>query len=271
MSDTWFNIIKMSSLPESYWPTLQTITASNQASKLSGLQLTAIKADDIIACILEEAQHCVINDECTKIAKSALAAWIKKPTKSKGKKKDKSQSDIICNNCHKPGHGKPDCYSKGGGKEGKGPCQRHKAKAKEFEMAVVATDNEDNKLFIFTCMSEADNLDVPKSRLGTCINSGASWDYCPDCSKFLNYKEIHRKITTACYKFFSSFTTCRTCFFYLLFFIYDQHAFTSRQTCLSFMFTSFLHYVLHVFTSRLTHSFIYLNQVVRQLYSLAFH
>ena len=33
-----------------------------------------------------------------------------------------------------------------------------------------------------------------------------------------------------CYKFFSS-TTCRTCV-YLLFFIYDLHAFTTRQTCL---------------------------------------
>ena len=30
-----------------------------------------------------------------------------------------------------------------------------------------------------------------------------------------------------CYKFFSSFTMCRTCF-YLLFFTYDWHAFTSR-------------------------------------------
>ena len=37
MSDTWFNIIIMSSLPELYWPTLQTITTSEQVSKLSGL------------------------------------------------------------------------------------------------------------------------------------------------------------------------------------------------------------------------------------------
>ena len=53
--------------------------------------------------------------------------------------------------------------------------------------------------------------------------------------------------------------TCRTCF-HLLFFIYDQHAFTSRQTCLFLVFTSFLHYALHVFASRLTHFFTYLNQ-----------
>ena len=36
MSETWFNIIIMLSLPESYWPTLQMITASEKASKLSG-------------------------------------------------------------------------------------------------------------------------------------------------------------------------------------------------------------------------------------------
>jgi gag-polypeptide of LTR copia-type len=37
MSDTRFNTIIMFSLPESYRPTLQTITAAEQASKLSGM------------------------------------------------------------------------------------------------------------------------------------------------------------------------------------------------------------------------------------------
>ena len=55
------------------------------------------------------------------------------------------------------------------------------------------------------------------------------------------------------------FYMCRTCFYWLLF-IYNQHASTLRQTCLFLMFTLFLHYVLHVFASRLTHSFTYLNQ-----------
>ena len=63
MSDSWFNTIIMSSLPGSYRPTLQTITASKQVSKLSGIQLTGMKADNLIAFILEEAQHCIINDE----------------------------------------------------------------------------------------------------------------------------------------------------------------------------------------------------------------
>ena len=113
----------MSSLPASYRPTLQTITADEQAGKLSGLQSSALKADDLMAFILEEAQHCVINNKCSKSAKLVLAAQMKKPARSKGKKKDKGQLDIICNDCKWPCHGQPYCYSKGGGKGGQGPRQ----------------------------------------------------------------------------------------------------------------------------------------------------
>ena len=38
---------------------------------------------------------------------------------------------------------------------------------------------------------------TPRSRLGTCIDSGASKDYCPDRTKFSNYKPVQRKITMA--------------------------------------------------------------------------
>ena len=77
-----------------------------------------MKADNLITFIMEEAQHCMINDECTKSAKSALAAHTKKPAKSKGKKKAKAQLDVVCENCDRPRHAQPDCCLKGGGKEG---------------------------------------------------------------------------------------------------------------------------------------------------------
>ena len=109
--------------------------------------------NDLIAFIMEKAHHCVINDECTKNAKSALAAHTKGSGKAKGKKKNKDQSNITCKNCHRPGHGQPDCYSKGGGKEGQGPKQRKKAKDKE-ETAVVVADDDENQLFVFTCTSD---------------------------------------------------------------------------------------------------------------------
>jgi hypothetical protein len=45
--------------------------------------------DNLIAFILEEAQHQVINNEHLKDAEFALAAHIKKLAKSKEKKRDK--------------------------------------------------------------------------------------------------------------------------------------------------------------------------------------
>jgi hypothetical protein len=205
ISDARFNIIVMSSLPETYRPTLQTITAAERASKLSGGTSQKMTPDDLIAFIIEEAQHRVINDERTKNAESALAARTRKPEKSKKKGKGKGhdhKSDEKCENCGGTGHGKPDCWSKGGGKEGQGPRQKKgKGKSKQPETAVVAVEDDDNDLFAFTCTSDfaavAEGLDLPKSKLGTCMDSGASRDYCPDRSKFTNYRNVERMITTA--------------------------------------------------------------------------
>ena len=189
----------MSSLPKSYWPTLQMLTAMERVNTLSGLQANTMKADNMIAFIIEEAQHQVINNDWTKTAESALAACTKKTSKPKGKKKDKSKSDVTCKNCDRPGHSKDDCWSKGGGKKGQGP--RQKKKGKTTKTIIVAADDKDNELFAFTCISNyaavADMLDIPKSRLGTCMSSGASQHYCPDHSKFTDYKPIEQKITTA--------------------------------------------------------------------------
>jgi GAG-pre-integrase domain len=199
ISDTQFNTIIMSSLPESYRPTLQTITAAERASKLSGQQANAMKADDLITFIIEEAQHRVINKDRMKSAESALAACTKKASKPRQKKKDKQKSDITCENCDRPGHSKPDCWSKGGGKEGQAPRQKKKEKSGET-IVVVAGDDKDD-LFMFTCTSDyvavADTLEVPKSKLGTCMDSGASRHYCLDRTKFTDYKAVERKITTA--------------------------------------------------------------------------
>ena len=57
-SDTCFKTIIMSSLPESYRPTLQTITAAERANKLAGGQSTGMTHANLIAFIIEEAQHC---------------------------------------------------------------------------------------------------------------------------------------------------------------------------------------------------------------------
>ena len=187
---------------------LQTITAAERASTLTGGTSTKMKANDLIAFLIEEAQHCLINDERTKSSNQALAAHNKrtrknKPRQVKGAKGDdkalNADSDITCHNCKKPDHKKLDCWSKGGGKEGQGPRQK---KGKKTESAIVAaTEDNDNELFAFACTSDfanvAEALQALKSRLGTCVDSGASQVYSPDWLKFANYKSIDCSITTA--------------------------------------------------------------------------
>ena len=64
ISDTRYNTIVMSSLPESYRPTLQTITAVERASTVLGTSSSKkMKVDNFISFIIEEAQHHLINDE----------------------------------------------------------------------------------------------------------------------------------------------------------------------------------------------------------------
>ena len=87
------------------------------------------------------------------------------------------------------------------GERGKQGRARSQAKERKSEMAtIVAVDDNDKELFAFTCTSDyanvAEALQVPKSWLGTCINSGASRVYSPDSSKFANYKSINCSITT---------------------------------------------------------------------------
>ena len=163
-----------------------------------------MKTDDLISFILEESQHHMINDKCTKSAKSTLAACMKKTSKSKGKKKDRNQSksDVTCENCDRPGHSITDCYSKGGGKEVQGRWRKNKAKGKQSKtVVVIADDDQKDDLFAFTCTSDyvavVKMLDVPRSKLGTCMDSGALNHYCPDQSKFMDYKSIECEITTA--------------------------------------------------------------------------
>jgi len=152
ISDSRFNTIIMTSLPESYRPTLQTITAAERANLALGKSSKVMKADDLIAFLIEEAQHRIIIEERARVAESALAAHARERSgRGKPKEVSKSESEDTCKNCKRPGHTKFDCWSKGGGKEGQGLKQK-KAKAKEKEPAAIADDN-DKQMFAFTCTS----------------------------------------------------------------------------------------------------------------------
>ena len=125
-----------------------------------------MKPSDLIAFLIEEAQHRVINNERTQNSDQALATHAKrkgkgKATRAKGDEKTlNADSNVVCHNCKKKGHKKADCWAKGGGKEGQGPKQK-KGKGKKSEMAtVVVVDDNDKELFAFTCMSDFANVAI---------------------------------------------------------------------------------------------------------------
>jgi hypothetical protein len=198
LSDTRFNTMIMMSLPPSYRPALQTITA---ATKLGG---TTMQATNLIAFFIEEAEHRVIEEQRSSYAESAMMARIGKNPKKGGKgAKKPAKPNITCKNCEKPGHTDADCWAKGGGKEGQGPClkkkaekDKGKAKSDESTSATAAVAADDN-LFAFSCTSNfraaCDDAEQVKDLIQAIVNSGASCHFTPHKDKLLNYKPIVNK------------------------------------------------------------------------------
>ena len=86
ISEMRLNTMIMSSLLESYRPTLPTITASEQASALTSPGSSTqhkMKPSDLITFLIKEAQHRIINNERMQNSDKALAAHVKR--KGKGK------------------------------------------------------------------------------------------------------------------------------------------------------------------------------------------
>ena len=141
---------------------------------------------------IEEAQHCIINVEHSNNGNSALAAHGKKGRRVRGRKTEKSKSDLTYENCGGSRHTKDDCWSKGGRKEGQGPRQKkHKKQEKRPEESAAVAKIEKDELFAFTCTSDyvalIKTLELPKDKFGACVDSGTSSQYCPNCAQFQNY------------------------------------------------------------------------------------
>lgn len=103
---------------------------------------------------------------------------------------------VKCANCGKPGHTKPDCWSKGGGKEGQGPGHSHswRSKGTGEALAKVAADVEVADAFAFavnTDFTKASAQSLP--RLTCILDSGASQHFDPCCNNFITFREIALK------------------------------------------------------------------------------
>ena len=200
ISTTSFSTMIMSSLPSSYWSVIQTITAAEHVRVSQGTSTQSkMSPEDLIKFFTEEAHHCTIDAEHTKAAEPALLANGKKAKSTSWctQKEDKPKGHIICDNCWKQGHKKAE---KGGDKEGQGPKHQKTQKTAEHQNLTSTTKDDSKVPFAFTCMSDQANLakSIPHLNLGTCIDSGASQNYCPDRLRFINYKVINQSpITTA--------------------------------------------------------------------------
>lgn len=188
ISDTRFNAIIMASLPASYRPVKQTISATERTSK------SPMSPTDLMDFFTEEARNQYLEDQRANQAESALVAHGSKQKKGdhKGEK---------CENCGRMYHVKADCYHKGDGKEGQAPwMEKDKKEDKKGEDSANVAQEEE--FFAFTCTSDltaaAEALQIPKSKQGAIADRGASCHFCPDKSKFTNYRVLkNQHVTTA--------------------------------------------------------------------------
>ena len=86
---------------------------------------------NLIVFLIHEAEHCFINDDCTKATELALIALGKRGKRSgarKGKSKQKSNCNTQCENCGKKCHIKVDYWMLGGGKDDQHPKPKNPSK-----------------------------------------------------------------------------------------------------------------------------------------------
>ena len=109
-----------------------------------------------------------------------------------GKKTKKAKKDVECFNCKKRGHMKPDCWAKGGGKEGQGPKKKGQEGAASADQQpepdieawaaiedVPEEEEIDQQVFESTTRTESELYD-----------SGASCHMSPFRQQFVSYRAI---------------------------------------------------------------------------------
>jgi hypothetical protein len=112
----------------------------------------------------------------------------------KKRRRGHGKGSVTCENCAKSGHTKPDCYSKGGGKEGQRLRQKKNKKKEKKSESVAVAKSEEDELFTFTCTLDyvtlTEVLKLPKDKFGACMDSSVSDHYCPDHTQFQNYRTL---------------------------------------------------------------------------------
>jgi hypothetical protein len=165
VSDEDFQLLIISSLPESW---------DNFTSAYLGASsnTTSISSHEFISLVLEK-HRC--RQEKTGDGSSAMYGHAEQRSNARGERKK-----IECYNCHKMGHIAADCWSKGGGKEGKGPGRRGKGE-KANKANNVATE------FVETAYAAAINTAYLYSWLA---DSGTTSHICNDRNTFIELRAM---------------------------------------------------------------------------------
>src|SRR5258708_25156225 len=126
--DSEYASILMGSLPSTSAGMLGSIAAS---AEMSG---TAVSSTIVVKLSMDEYNRCTL--QSGKAQDEAFTADSQK--KKKGKKRD-----VECENCHKKGHTKAQCWAKGGSNEGGGPkCKGKDDDKKDGDKSAAATTKE---------------------------------------------------------------------------------------------------------------------------------
>ena len=136
VSDDKFIILLITSLPESWDQFMMAYLGANGNN-------TTATSHELVLIITEE--NCRWQEKGTRV-ESAMLSWARN---HREQTHGISHSlDVECYNCHKKGHTRDNCWSKGGGKEGQGPRTKMKAgwgHGQRKDCANQAQANEDLK------------------------------------------------------------------------------------------------------------------------------